>query len=68
VPGRLGATRFGLPDLEPTLGQLIEHRAEAGRLDEPFEVIVSVRKRDHTPDGVAAAEQMGVSGLMVAPC
>ena len=65
--GWLGATRFGLPDLEPTLGQLIEHRAEAGRLDEPFEVIVSVRKRDHTPDGVAAAEQMGVSGLMVAP-
>ena len=65
--GWLGATRFQLPELELILGQLAEHRADVGRSSQPFEVIVSVRKRDHTPDGIAAAEQMGVSGLMVAP-
>ena len=31
--------RFGLSDLEPILVRLTEQRADAGRLDEPFEVI-----------------------------
>lgn len=65
--GWLGAARFTLGELEPLLARMGEHRAEAGRLTEPFEVIVSLRKRDHTPDGIAAAEAVGVSGLMVAP-
>lgn len=65
--GWLGATRFERPELERIISELNEHRAEAGRLGDPFEVIVSLRKRDHDPESVAAIGDLGVTGLMVAP-
>lgn len=65
--GWLGAARFEPRDLAPVLDRINEHRASVGREKEPFEVLISVRKRDHHPNVLDAVTDLGVTGIMVAP-
>jgi probable F420-dependent oxidoreductase len=65
--GWLGATRFSAQELVAIVEKLNQHRQDARRLDRPFEILISVSKRDHNPDTIAAVEAMGVTGLIVAP-
>jgi hypothetical protein len=53
--------------LAPIIDRLNEHRAAAGRDARNFELLISLRKRDHHPDVFDAVADMGVTGLMVAP-
>ncbi|GAB2483201.1 LLM class oxidoreductase [Jatrophihabitans fulvus] len=65
--GWLGATRFAPGELEAILSEIDAHRADAGRLDEPFDVMISVSKRAHERDVVAQVEEQGVTDLISAP-
>jgi probable F420-dependent oxidoreductase len=65
--GWLGATRFTPDGLKSIVGRLNEFRADAGREHVPFEMLISVGKRDHNPDTLGVMAELGVTGLMVAP-
>jgi probable F420-dependent oxidoreductase len=65
--GWLGAARFEPLELAPIIDRLNEHRAAAGRDTRNFELLISLRKRDHHPDVFDTVADMGVTGLMVAP-
>ncbi len=49
------------------MGRLNEFRADAGSELVPFEILISVGKRDHDPDSLGVMAELGVTGLMVAP-
>jgi hypothetical protein len=53
--------------LAPIVDRLNEHRAGAGRDTLDFDLLISLRKRDHHPDVFDIVADMGVTGLMVAP-
>lgn len=66
--GWMGATRIRLEDLRPLVGQLQEHRSEAGRDDEPYDIVVSLYEPHHRPEIIAQAEEeLGVTGFLVTP-
>ena len=51
----------------PIIDRLNEHRTAAGRDTLDFDLLISLRKRDHHPDVFDTVADMGVTGLMVAP-
>ncbi|MDG4668053.1 TIGR03619 family F420-dependent LLM class oxidoreductase [Mycobacterium sp. 236(2023)] len=65
--GWLGASRFDRAELKVVLDKLGEYRSDAGRANHPFEILVSLRKRDHSSESVDEVQAMGVTGLMVSP-
>lgn len=65
--GWLGATRFAPGELEAILERIDAAREEAGRLDRPFDIMISVSKRHHERDAVAEVAAKGVTGIISAP-
>jgi|KBSSwiStaDraftv2_1062776.scaffolds.fasta_scaffold05733_3 probable F420-dependent oxidoreductase len=65
--GWLGATRFAAGELETIIEKINAHRDEAGRLDRPFDIMISVSKKNHERDVIAQVEASGVTDIISAP-
>lgn len=65
--GWLGASRFTPDGVVSIVDKLNEYRADAGHGGKPFDILISLGKRDHNPDTLGKVADLGVTGLMVAP-
>ena len=52
--------------LRPVIQRLNDYRAEAGRAEEPFDILLALAERT-TPDLVSELEELGVTGLIGTP-
>ena len=57
---------YPLDEAERRIGDLRRHLTAAGRADEPFEIVIGLYDPP-TPDVVARAEALGITGLMCVP-
>jgi probable F420-dependent oxidoreductase len=57
---------YAFDEAERRVGELKEHLRAAGRADEPFEIVIGLYEPP-TPDAVARAEKLGVTGLLCVP-
>jgi probable F420-dependent oxidoreductase len=57
---------YAFDEAERRIGELKRHLAAAGRADAPFEIVIGLYESP-TPDVVARAEALGVTGLICLP-